>query len=79
MSPFANISEEELRNLVKEKDAKRTQKATDQSWRTFESYCEEKSIVFNINMVSLLHVSSAAWGKSFIPLLCMGYHIYPTR
>ena len=52
MSRFANVSDEELRNLVKEKDAKRTQKASDQSWRTFESYCKEKSIVFDINTVS---------------------------
>ena len=51
MSRFANVSDEELRNSA----AKRTQKATDQSWRTFESYCKEKSIVFDKNTVSLLH------------------------
>ena len=57
MSRFANVAEEELRNLAKETDAKQTQKATDQSWRTFESYCEENSIVFDINTVSLLHAN----------------------
>ena len=57
MSRFSNVSEEELRKLVKEKDAKRTGKATGQSWRTFESYSEEKSIVFDINTVSLLHAN----------------------
>ena len=57
MSRFSNVSEEELRNVVKEKDAKRTGKATGQSWRTFESHSEEKSIVFDINTVSLLHAN----------------------
>ena len=57
MSRFANVSEEELSNLVKGKDAKRTQKATDQSWRTFESYCEEKIDCFRYRTLSLLHAN----------------------
>ena len=47
---------EELHNLVNEKDAKRTKRATEQMWRTFTSYCEENLISFDINTTSVLKV-----------------------
>ena len=47
MSRFTSASEQEIKELVKEKDSKRTAKATEVSWRVFKQYCEAKSVSFN--------------------------------
>ena len=47
MSRFATVSEADIEKLVREKDAKLTAKATEQSWRVFKSYCNEKCIIFD--------------------------------
>ena len=47
MSRFTTASEADIEQLVREKDAKLTAKATEQSWRVFQSYCNEKGILFD--------------------------------
>ena len=47
MSRSANLSDEEMKELLNDKDAKRTLKANQQCWRVFKSYCGEKGINFN--------------------------------
>ena len=52
MSRFASLSEEEIENIISDKDAKRTKKATEQSWSVLKSYCEEKQIDLNIHNIT---------------------------
>ena len=52
MSRFVTVTDDEVKNLLEQKDAERTRKAMEQSWRVFTSYCEEKSITFDIVILS---------------------------
>ena len=54
MSRFGSVSREDLNNLVGDKDAPTTKKATEQSWRVFEAYCKENGIEFNMETVIVL-------------------------
>ena len=47
MSGFANLSDEEIKELLNDEDAKRTLKANEQCWRVYKRYCGEKGIHFN--------------------------------
>ena len=42
MSRFESLDKAEIENILKEKDSERTIKATEQSWRIFTVYCDEK-------------------------------------
>ena len=42
MERFASISEEEINNILTEKDSTNTKKATSVAWNTFLQYCKEK-------------------------------------
>ena len=42
MERFASISEEEINNILREKDSTNTKKATSVAWNTFLQYCKEK-------------------------------------
>ena len=52
MSRFASLNEEDINRILVEKDAARTRKAADQSWRVLLAYCEEKKITFDIKSIS---------------------------
>ena len=39
-----NLDESDIENILKEKDSESRNKATEQSWRVFTAYCNEKQI-----------------------------------
>ena len=47
-SRFGSVDESGLLDLVLNKDAQCTKKATEQSWRIFLAYCAEKNIEIEV-------------------------------
>ena len=51
MSRFESLDKAEIENILKEKDSERTIKATEQSWRIFTAYCDEKNIAIDATTI----------------------------
>ena len=56
-SRFANVNEESYEELLKEKDAKNTQRATVVAWNAFLTYVREKGIDFDEGTVDKPHLN----------------------
>ena len=52
MSRFAECTNEDIDNLLNDKDAAETKKATEQSWRIILAYCTEKEIELNLEKIT---------------------------
>ena len=63
MSRFITLDQSDIDDILKEKDSKSTNKATEQSWRVFLAYCSEKEIEIDAELVDKKHLDKIL--KSF--------------
>ena len=52
MARFATVSDEQLRQIITDKDANETKKQTEIFWNILLNYCREKSLSFDPNTIT---------------------------